>query len=143
MKQQKIDQTTIKSTNRSQLSILLPVDHYLQVAASSHSLRKYFILTLLPLLQVERNFFFLWKEQILIFFLLSKGGGQIWTKSSVDKLQEEVLHAEVEVSLLGAPVTKPDHPLIPSHPVSIVVPTYVADDPMEPAVIEKRDLGQR
>ena len=57
MKQQKIDQTTIKSTNRSQLNILLPVDHYLQVAASSHSLRKFFILTLLSLLQVERNFF--------------------------------------------------------------------------------------
>ena len=77
------------------------------------------------------------------FFLLSKGGDDIWTKFSIDKLQEEVLHAEVEVSLLGAPVTKPDHPLIPSHPVSIAVPTYVAEDPMEPAVIEKRDLGQR
>ena len=84
-----------------------------------------------------------YKGADLNLFLLSKGGGDIWTKSSVDKLQEEVLHAEVEVSLLGAPVTKPDHPLIPSHPVSIAVPTYVAEDPMEPAVIEKRDLGQR
>ena len=91
---------------------------------------------------MERNFFSL-KGADVYLFLLYKGGGEIWTKSSVDKLQEEVLHAEVEVSLLGAPVTNPDHPLIPSHPVSIVVPTYVADDPMEPAVIEKRDLGQR
>ena len=97
MKQQKIDQTTIKSTNRSQLNILLPVDHYLQVAASSHSLRKYFILTLLPLLQVERNFFSLkgadvtlllghWYEIMALYYVKS-----ILTQISASRQDRRVL----------------------------------------------------
>ena len=73
IQQHKIDLTNTKSTYRSHLNILLTVDHFLQVVASSHSLRKYFILTPLPLLQVERNFF-LRKEQMLFFFSFPKAG---------------------------------------------------------------------
>jgi len=66
------------------------------------------------------------------------GGGRKWTKSSIEQLQEEVLHAEVEVKVLGPPVSK--NPL-PSYPVSIDVPTLVADNPMQPSVLVRRNLS--
>ena len=71
------------------------------------------------------------------------GGGRKWTKSSIEQLQSEVLHAEVEVTVLGPPLSMSFNSLLPSYPVSIDVPTLVAVKPMEPSVIVHRNLGLR
>ena len=58
-------------------------------------------------------------------------------------LASEVLYAEVEVMVLGPPVSKSSNPLLPSYPVSIEVPTLVAVDPLGPSSMMNRDLGSR
>jgi len=69
------------------------------------------------------------------------GGGRKWTKSSIEQLQSEVLHAEVEVTVLGPPVSSSSNALLPSYPVSIDVPILVAVNPMKPSVMVHRNLG--
>ena len=74
---------------------------------------------------------------------LNLGGGRKWTKSSIEQLQSEVLHAEVEVTVLGPHVSSSSNALLPSYPVSIDVPILVAVNPMKPSVMVHRNLGLR